>query len=158
VTAFEEQKMRDGAVRALVVGAACLGLAACFETLASGDGPSAGLPKQAPAKVAATGKAKGSEKADRNVGERLRRRLADQCLAEEGGMLTAPPKSAERCACYADTLMKHMRPDDLAFFNDYHVIPTVAAASPDSVRKRCGLGPAPKAVPKAKLAPPEGSR
>lgn len=99
-----------------------LGLAACLETFSS--------PEYSPT---------ASRTAKANTSDQVRQRLRSECLRDEGQVFRPSGDVSKQCECYADGVARSMSRDDLAFYAQYGVIPTLTAARPEDVRRRCGL-------------------
>ena len=118
----------------LAVGLIAFGLSACF---AAGpgyvvhDAPKAGKSSQAVRKAAPAAKM--------SVRDQVRLRLHVECMSEHGGLFGADAKIEDQCGCYADTIAKSMRQDDQDFYMQYGVVPTLSAARPDDVKRKCGI-------------------
>jgi hypothetical protein len=110
----------------LMAVAMSLGLAACLETINFRD---------ATLSPAASGASKA------NAPGQVRAQLRTECLRDEDTSIfgIADEKISKQCDCYADGLIKSMRKEDITFFQTYGVVPTLTAARPEDVRKRCGL-------------------
>jgi hypothetical protein len=84
----------------------------------------------APAKVGAT--------SNQAAVETVRRKIFENCASESGEFFRTE-KTTKSCDCFASTMAKAMSKEDLNFFLDYNVIPTLGAKKPDDVKKSCGV-------------------
>lgn len=113
-------------------------LAACIETLSTPQ-------------ISASGATSGRADAAGQIHARLR----NQCVNDAGGVFGPNEQVSKQCECFASAMTKSMDKDDLEFFAQYRVVPTLNTAEPKDVRKRCGMTVAAGAGPKASLPPAE---
>ena len=71
--------------------------------------------------------------------EQVRTRLRQECISEHGGPLRVDAASDAQCECYATNVVKALRPDDLEFYVNYNVVPTLSGTRPENVKKACGI-------------------
>jgi len=71
--------------------------------------------------------------------EQVRTRLRQECISEHGGAFRVDAASDAQCECYATNVVKALRPDDLEFYMNYNVVPTLSGTRPENVKKSCGI-------------------
>ncbi|MEX2127206.1 MAG: hypothetical protein WD871_03060 [Xanthobacteraceae bacterium] len=128
--------MRLLGCRLLAVALMPVMLAACFETAGT---PQYSVPGTTPAAGGA------------NVSQQVRAKLESRCIDDSGVIFRADEKTTRQCGCYASAMAKSMSKDDLDFFANYGVVPTLGTARPDDVKKSCGMTVVVGGGPKAKL-------
>ena len=126
--------------RLLPVAFLPLALAACLETT---GGPQYFVPGAAPAAKTSGGT------------DQIRAKLENSCR-EDSGTIFSDAAIAKQCGCYATTMLKSMSKEDLDFYATYSQVPTLTAARPEDVKKRCGMTLISGAGPRAKVVPTEG--
>jgi hypothetical protein len=78
-----------------------------------------------------------SPSASANPSDRLRQRLQSDCASGRGSILASDRSAANQCSCYADTMMKAMSKNDVTYFANYGIVPTVVNVNVEDVKKRC---------------------
>lgn len=73
--------------------------------------------------------------------EQVRVKLQDQCVHDQGDFIGLNAKIKTGCECYAQSMSKAMGKEDLAFYANYSVIPTLGNLKPDDAKRKCGLVP-----------------
>jgi hypothetical protein len=130
-----------------------LALVVCFENASLGQTPSSPASKTpadktpavksttstkgaTPAKTTAPAKAGASS----NLGalEPVRKKIYENCVDDSGDFFRSE-KTTKPCDCFATTMAKAMSKDDITFFQNYNVIPTLGAKKPEDVKKSCGV-------------------
>ena len=89
------------------------------------------------AKASAAKKSAAAAKPDLAGG--VRAQLQGGCVLEHGGLLGGGEKIAKQCECFAGGVVKTMRKDDLEFYAQYKILPTLSVARPLDVKKQCGI-------------------
>lgn len=99
-------------------------LSACIQTL---DLPKTLQPRTAPERPITTA-------------EHVRVALLDQCIHESSNFLRSNKDTVtKQCSCYASAVAKAMSKDEIAYFANYRVVPTLTRAPPEEVKKRCSV-------------------
>jgi hypothetical protein len=95
-----------------------------------------------PAKSTASGKTPASAKAaaSSKLGalEPVRQKIYENCVSDSGDLFRSE-KTTKPCDCFATTMAKAMSKEDIDFFLNYNVIPTLGTKKPAEVRKSCGV-------------------
>lgn len=73
--------------------------------------------------------------------EQVRKKLQDQCINDQGDFIGLNAQIKKGCECYAQSMSKAMGKDDLTFYSNYSVIPTLGNLKPDDAKRKCGLVP-----------------
>jgi hypothetical protein len=73
--------------------------------------------------------------------EQVRKKLQDQCVNDQGDFIGLNTQIKQGCECYAQNMSKAMGKDDLTFYSNYNVIPTLGNLKPDDAKRKCGLVP-----------------
>ena len=88
--------------------------------------------------ASATAPAKRSET---KPAERLRAELKNICVVKHAGSPGGREKTSRQCDCYAGGMLKTMGKNDLEYYAQYKLIPTLGVARPEDVEKQCGIRP-----------------
>jgi hypothetical protein len=125
-----------------------LALVVCCENASLGQTPSSPAPKTPAAKDKASTKgatpskttapAKAGASSNSGAVETVRRKIFENCASESGEFFRTE-KTTKSCDCFASTMAKSMSKEDINYFLDYNVIPTIGAKKPDDVKKSCGV-------------------
>ncbi len=111
--------------------ACALALGACVETVGtqSATPPAKSKPGQPPVGA-------GNMSVDQ-----VRVKLQEQCTTDAGDFIGLNAQIKKGCECYGQTMSKAMGKEDLAFYSNYSVIPTLGNLKPDDVKRKCGITP-----------------
>jgi hypothetical protein len=125
-----------------------LALVVCIENASLGQTPSSPASKtpEAKAKVSTKGAtpakttapAKAGASSSLGAAEPVRQKIYEKCVYDSNDLFRSE-KTTKPCDCFATTIAKAMSKDDIAFFQNYNVIPTLGAKKPDDVKKSCGV-------------------
>jgi len=131
--------------------AAVLALVVCFATASLSQTP-ASPPSTAPAAKGAKGTGSGTKnttsgkttasakKAATSLGavEPVRQKIYEKCVTDSGDLFRSE-KTTKPCDCFATTMAKAMSKEDIDFFLNYNVIPTLGTKKPAEVKKSCAV-------------------
>jgi hypothetical protein len=130
-----------------------LALVVCFENASLSQTPSSPASKTPADKTPAvkstsstkaatptktTAPAKAGASSNLSALEPVRQKIYDNCIYESGDLFRSE-KTTKPCDCFATTMVKAMSKDDITFFQNYNVIPTLGAKKPEDVKKSCGV-------------------
>jgi hypothetical protein len=73
--------------------------------------------------------------------EQVRAKMQDQCINDQGDFIGLNAQIKKGCECYSQSMSKAMGKEDLAFYGNYGVIPTLGNLNPDDAKRKCGLVP-----------------
>lgn len=120
----------------LLVFPLALAVAACVDTL--GTQSAAVTTPSAPAKTKPGQPPVGA--GNLNL-EGVRKKLQDQCVNDAGDFVGLNEKIKKGCECYAQSMSKAMSKEDLNFYANYSVVPTLGHLKPDDAKRKCGIVP-----------------
>jgi hypothetical protein len=127
-------------VTALAGAFLALALAGCIETMGDDEilpvEPGKLRLAQAAAKPPS---AKANAAAKAGLPEQVRTRLRQKCISEHAGPFRIDAASDAQCECYASTVVKSLRGDELEFYMTYNVVPTLSGTRPENVKQSCGI-------------------
>lgn len=73
--------------------------------------------------------------------DQIQKKMQEQCVNDAGDFIGLNAQIKKGCECYAQTMSKAMGKDDLAFYSNYGVIPTLGNLKPDDAKRKCGIVP-----------------